>query len=155
MLREPCHMSPWSTNPPLSLTHFREWVFTKGCRDSQRSLGLKSDALSPKPARPPHRALSWSVSFLGCQVPCLWNEVTILAQLRGKESTCNAEGDTGDMGWIPGSGRSPGGGHGNPLQYSCLQNALDRGAWWATVHGVTKSQTRPKRLSTHTHPGQT
>ena len=41
----------------------------------------------------------------------------------------------------PGSGRSPGGGHGNPLQYSCLENPMDRGAWWATVHGVTKSQT--------------
>ena len=55
----------------------------------------------------------------------------------GKESACNV----GDLGSIPGSGRSPGGGHGNPLQYSCLENPMDRGAWWATVHGVTKSQT--------------
>ena len=44
----------------------------------------------------------------------------------------------GDTGSIPGSGRSPGGGNGNPLQYSCLENPLDRGAWWATVHGITK-----------------
>ena len=51
-------------------------------------------------------------------------------------------GDTGDIRSIPGSGRSPGGGHGNPLQYSCLGNPLDRGAWWAPGHGVTKSQTR-------------
>ena len=58
----------------------------------------------------------------------------------GKESACNA----GDMGFIPGSGRSPGGGNSNPLQYSCLDNPMDRGAWWATVHGVTKSQTRLK-----------
>ena len=58
-----------------------------------------------------------------------------------KESTCNA-GDTGDRGLIPGSGRSPGGGHGNPLQNSCLGNPMDRGTWWATVRGVTKSQTR-------------
>ena len=43
---------------------------------------------------------------------------------------------------ISGLGRSPGEGHGNPLQYSCLENSKDRGAWWATVHGVTKSQTR-------------
>ena len=43
---------------------------------------------------------------------------------------------------ISGLGRSPGGGHGNPLQYSCLENPMDRGAWWATVHGVAKSQTR-------------
>ena len=56
----------------------------------------------------------------------------------GKESACNA----GDLGLIPGLGRSPGGGHGNPLQYSCLENAMDRRAWWAAVHGVTKSQTR-------------
>ena len=48
-------------------------------------------------------------------------------------------GDLGDSGSIPGSGRSPGGGHGNPLQYSCLANPMDRGAWRATVHGVTES----------------
>ena len=56
----------------------------------------------------------------------------------GKESACNVE----DLGSIPGLGRSPGGGHGNPLQYSCLENPMDRGAWWATAHGVTKSHTR-------------
>ena len=50
-------------------------------------------------------------------------------------------GHVRDMGSIPGLGRSPGGRHGNPLQYSCLENPMDRGAWWATVHGVTKSQT--------------
>ena len=55
----------------------------------------------------------------------------------GEESACSA----GDLGLIPGSGRSPGKGHGNPLQYSCLENSMDRRAWWATVHGVTKSQT--------------
>ena len=47
----------------------------------------------------------------------------------------------GDAGSIPGSGRSPGGGHGNPPQYSCLEDSMDRGAWWATVHGVAKSWT--------------
>ena len=55
----------------------------------------------------------------------------------------------GDVGLIPGSGRSPGGGHGNLLHYSCLENPMNRGAWWATVYGVAKSQTRLKRLSTH------
>ena len=50
-------------------------------------------------------------------------------------------GDIRDMGLIPGSGRSPGGGYGNPLQYSCLEYLMDRGAWWATVHRVTQSQT--------------
>ena len=58
----------------------------------------------------------------------------------GKESPCNA-GDTGDVGLIPGLGRSPRRGNGNPLQYSCLKKPMDREAWWATVHGVTKSQT--------------
>jgi len=53
-------------------------------------------------------------------------------------------GDLRDTGLIPGLGRSPGGGHGNPLQYSCLKNPMDRGAWWAIVHRVTKSQTRMK-----------
>ena len=57
-------------------------------------------------------------------------------------------GDIRDVGSIPGLGRSPKEGNGNPLQYSCLENSMDRGAWWATAHGVTKSQAR---LSTHTH----
>ena len=56
----------------------------------------------------------------------------------GKASARNAEGP----GSIPGSGRSPGEGNGNPLQYSCLENSMDGGAWWATVHGVAKSRTR-------------
>ena len=59
----------------------------------------------------------------------------------GKESTCSA-GDTGDAGLIPGCGKSPRGGNGNPLQYSCLKNPVDRGPWWATVHGVSKSRTQ-------------
>ena len=56
----------------------------------------------------------------------------------GKASACNA----GDPGSIPGSGRSPGEGNGNPLQQSCLENPMDGGAWWATVHGVAKGWTR-------------
>ena len=56
----------------------------------------------------------------------------------GKASSYNA----GDLGSIPGSGRSPREGNGNPLQYSCLENPMDGGAWWATVHGVSKSRTR-------------
>ena len=55
-----------------------------------------------------------------------------------KESACNA----GDAGLIPGWGRFPGGGNGNPLQYSCLESPMDRGAWQATVHGVTESWTQ-------------
>ena len=65
-----------------------------------------------------------------------------------KNPLANA-GDEGDLGSIPGSGRSPGGRHGNPLQYSCLENLTDRVAWQSTVHGVTKSWTRLKRFSTY------
>ena len=61
--------------------------------------------------------------------------------LSGKESTCDV-GDAGHSGSIPGSGRSPGGGHGYTLQYSCQENPMDRGAWRATVHRAAKSQTR-------------
>jgi len=56
----------------------------------------------------------------------------------GKESVCNA----GDPGSIPGLGRSPGEGNGNPLLYSCLENPMDRGSWWGIVHGMAKSWTQ-------------
>ena len=64
-----------------------------------------------------------------------------------KESACNA----GDPGSIPGSGRPPGEGNGNPLQYFCLENSMDRGAWQSTVHGVTKKSDMIARTHAHTH----
>ena len=73
-----------------------------------------------------------------------------------KASACNVE----DLGSIPGSGRPPGEGNGNPLQYSCLENPMDGGAWWAIVHGVTKIphdpavmllDSYPKELQTYVH----
>ena len=66
-----------------------------------------------------------------------------------KNLSANAA-DIRDVGSIPGWGRSPGGGHSNPLQYSCLENAMDRGAWWVTVRGVAKGQTHLSKLP-HTH----
>ena len=60
-------------------------------------------------------------------------------------------GDTRDKGLVPGSGRSPGGEHGNPLQCSCLRNPMDRGAWRTTVHGVAESQTYQETEQAHTH----
>ena len=70
-----------------------------------------------------------------------------------KNSPANA-GDLRDVGLIPGSGRAPGGGHGNPLQYPCLENPVDRGAWWAAAHGVVPSQTRLRQLGRHTLKGE-
>ena len=67
-----------------------------------------------------------------------------------KNLSANA-GDIRDLGSIPGLGRSPGEGQHNPLQYPCLENPRDRGAWWATVHGIAKSQTQLKRLSRCVH----
>ena len=64
----------------------------------------------------------------------------------GKESAC----DTGDLGSIPRQGRPPGEGNGDPLQYSWLENSMDRGAWWATVNGVAKSWKRLNDEHTHT-----
>ena len=66
---------------------------------------------------------------------CIW--LGLSWWLNGKESACNA----GDLGSIRGLGRSPGGGHGNPLLYSCLENPMDRGVWRAAVYTVAKSQT--------------
>ena len=63
-----------------------------------------------------------------------------------KNSPVNAE-EVRDLGLIPGSGRSSGGGHGNPLQYSCLENFMDRGAWQRMVHGIANSQTQQKQLA--------
>ena len=72
---------------------------------------------------------------------CDWHRVDVKGfsgSSDGKASACNAE----DLGSIPGLGRSPGEGNGNPFHYSCLENPMDGGAWWATVHGVAKSRTR-------------
>ena len=102
------------------------------------------------------RTDSWKMgrSALGGRGPRGDGKAGICSQQRcsggaaGKESAFTA-GDTGDLGSIPGSGRPPGGGHSNPLWYPCLENPMDGGAWWATVHRVAKSQTRLKGQSTH------
>ena len=74
--------------------------------------------------------------------------------LVGKNLPANA-GDARDVSSIPGLGRCPGEGNGNPLRYSCLENPMDRGAWQATVHRVTKNRTQLKRLSTYTMGNKT
>ena len=89
--------------------------------------------------RPKHR------EYLG--LPNLINGASQVVQVV-KNVLANA-GDARDMGSLPGSGRSPGVGNGNPLQYSCLKNSMDRGAWWATVHGVAKELDRTEHTCVH------
>ena len=94
-------------------------------------------------------SLFWVILF---RLTCLYTWKCLLivgfpGSSDGKESACNA----GDLCSIPGLGRSPGGGYGNPFQYSCLESSIDRGAWQATVNRVTNSQTQLKWLCTHAH----
>ena len=77
--------------------------------------------------------------YSGC-FDCLWPSHVVLVV---KNPSANAD-DVKDRGLIPGSGRTPGGEHSNSLWYSCLENPVDRGAWWATVHGFAQSQTQLK-----------
>ena len=80
------------------------------------------------------------------------HRISPLAFPGGSEVKASAY-SVGDLGSIPGSGRSPGERNGNPLQYFCLENPMDGGAWWATVHGVTKSRTRLSNLTNLTFQG--
>ena len=96
------------------------------------SPALEADALTSEPP-----------SVVGIQVlPLKWASQVVVG-------VKNLPANAGDAGSIPGPGRFPGGGHGNLLQYSCLENPMDRGAWQATVLGVTKRRTRLKQSSTH------
>ena len=95
-----------------------------------------------------HSFNGWVICYY-IHVPCLCGFPSGSVD---KEPACNA-GDAGDVGSIPWSGRSPGGGHGDPIQCSCLENSMDRGAWWATVHGHKESDmtenARPHHIFIH------
>ena len=83
-----------------------------------------------------------------CSQGLIWNCFYRLLHFPGGSELKASAWNAGVMGLIPGSGRSPGEGNGNPLRYSCLENPMEGGAWWATVHGVAKSRTQ---LSDFTH----
>ena len=104
--------------------------------------------------RPPRKPGEGAAAPAHIHPPLCWMRLVIRGGyqdlpwwLSSKASACNE----GDLGSVPGSGRSPGGGNGNLLQDSCLENPQDRGAWQATVHGVAKSQTRLKQLNARVH----
>ena len=99
----------------------------------------------PSPAQQIHRKCVQKPQF---KMKCYRTYSGLPRGTNGKESVCNA-GDVRDAASIPGSGTFPEGGHGNPFQDSCLENPMDRGAWWATVHRIAQSWTWLKRLSTH------
>ena len=122
-----------------------EFGWTPGVGDGQGSL----KCCSPWGHRKSDMAerLNWT-ELIWFQKLILKLKVTSYWKWAGKESACNT-GDTGDVGLIPGSGRSPGEGNGNPPQYSCLGNLLDRGAWRATVQG--SQRVGQKRVTKHTH----
>ena len=92
----------------------------------------------------------FTVSYQNCNQYPVKTLLATQVALLVKNPPANTE-DIRDEGLVPGSGRSPGGGRGNPLQCSCLENPMDRGAWRATVHGVAKCWTRLKRRGMHTH----
>ena len=97
--------------------------------------------------------IAFSCSFLGCNLPSVISCFLDQGFPSGpavKNAPANA-GDARDVASVPGSGRCPGGGHGNPLQYSCLENPMGRGALWAPAHREAKSWTRLKWPSTHMH----
>ena len=98
----------------------------------------------PVPAKEPHSQKSWPPWYIFLLLLIRASQVVLVVQ----NLPVNA-GDIRNIGSIPGWGRSPGEGHGNPLQYLCLQNPMDRGAWRVMVHRVTKSWTRLKRFSAY------
>ena len=84
--------------------------------------------------------LQWSCLENPRDAGAWWAAVYGVSQSRTRLKRLSSSSSAGDLGSVPGSGRSPGERNGYPFQYSCLENSMDRGAWWATVHGVTKSQ---------------
>ena len=104
---------------------------------------LLTDSLNTERIFKPFLKLARWTGLLIAEVIWIWLRFPGGSEV--KVSACNE----GDLGSILGSGRSPGEGNGNPLQYSCLENPMDRGAWWATVHGVAQSRTRLKQLSSN------
>ena len=134
---------------PLPSPHFLLIVLKSAFDVNLRSaLWMENHGVEQTPPYPVLCVPMFS-KLLGLGPKCRASQVALVI----KNPSASA-GDGRDADWIPGSGRSPGEGHGNPPQYSCLENPLGRKAWWAIVHGAAKTWTRLKWLSTHTTQGQ-
>ena len=126
-----------------------KFIFKK--RKEKKSLwGWGRQTIHAPEQEPEHKEESlclWVLVPGGYPVPCrssscIWPQVRVTGDFPGGSDGKASAYNAGDLGSIPGSGRSPGEGSGNPLQFSCQENPMDGGAWWATVHGVAKSWTR-------------
>ena len=136
-----------------------EWVAIPFCRGSShpgikpRSLALQADSFPSEPSGKPIYGSYIYINILILYIHYTWD---FPGGASGKKKKTKKKppanvGGIRDTGSIPRWGRSPGGGHGSPLQCSCLETPTDRGALWATVHRVIKSWTQLKQLSTHIH----
>ena len=117
----------------------RLWCRTEALRENLHQTGISGRC-------PRHSALT-VCHFICCTCSFFPTGSSSTHGFPGGSAVKNPPADAGDTGSIPGSGRSPGGGNGSPLQYSCLENPMDRGGWWATVHEVAKTE----RLMLHSH----
>ena len=136
---------------PSILTFLLGWSIVACLLDSMSEMKFISLLLLFSPKSP--FSITWT-SVLSLHLTQWFDLIPLItgpSQLAQVVNNLHANaGDMGDAGLIPGSGRSPGRGRGDPLWFSCLENPMDRGAWWGAVHGVAMSQTWLKWLSTYT-----
>ena len=125
--------TPWS-----SMMHYALWCFYLKKHPHKKSCNSKVQI--------------FPMTF-GKRLECVFSLYKWASQVVqwGKKYLPADAGDTRDRGWSPGSGRSPGEGHSNSFQYSCLKKLMHRGAWWATVHGITQELDTTEHTHTHTH----
>ena len=139
--KDQTHLPHWQADsvplvsPGILVENCSSYVSQRTCQWPLADKTLGAHVKIPVPSKSNHLSLP---VFAGARVI---SHVSWVSKWRsGKESACHCR-DSGDMESIPGLGRSPAVGNGNPLQYACLENSMHRGGWWATVLGVTKSQT--------------